>query len=114
MITELVIDRAKWGKGSLHNTDCTKCCLGHLSTACGVPDSEMPADGKMGYPREAWVKKYGVPEQLAWTRQISLSNTNQAAVINDNTDPDEIKEPKLIRLFREHGIALSFVGARGK
>lgn len=61
MITELVIDRAKWGVGALLNRDGTMCCLGHLSVACGIPKSslmytDVGYTGPIALPHEGWTE----------------------------------------------------------
>lgn len=113
MITELVIDRSKWGTGALENEDGSMCCLGFLSKACGYTDlfvGRRPMN-QMTYPRFEWDN---VPEVFrdTMTRLPSDACTAwaEAAKINDGNDTWADKEVKLISLFAKHGIALTFVG----
>jgi hypothetical protein len=112
MITELVIDRARWGQGALKRIDSGKmCCLGFLAVACGVPEDELfftgiSGNSAMGMPRPEWAEKYGMPAGVTYT----LGWQTLAAEINDSAIPMEDKEVKLIALFDDHGITLSFVG----
>lgn len=104
MLEPLVIDRQLWGKGTLLHNDGRMCCLGHLSAACGISNERMA--GK-GYPLQDWLE---VP---SWAREVSRSAGGAgevAALINDSTLPAYERETKLIALFAEHGIALSFIG----
>lgn len=104
-ITELVIDRAKWGKSALLNPDGTMCCLGFLSKACGVEDVQMLG---VSYPKYEWIKSNGLNKEFAANTGDQLS---RAAQINDSTDmPIADKEIQLTALFAKNGIALSFTG----
>lgn len=104
MITELVIDRALWGKGALLNDDGTMCCLGHLSVACGVPKDLLintkPGPKLKSLPDDKWIN---VP---MWARFSSAFSCTFSHINDYDSDP----EPKLIKLFAERGIALSFIG----
>lgn len=113
-ISELVIKRSEWGQGALRRLDNGKmCCLGFLSKACGVPDSELFEHGCiLAYPRYEWIDKYGLnawAARLPWALPPSTL-AGLAAEINDS-DVYTIaeKEEKLTKLFAENGIALTFV-----
>lgn len=107
MITELIIDRAKWGTGSLLRSDGKMCCLGFLSKACGVPNELILHSG---YPYYEWIKEFGLNKEFAAPIH-SASRSTSAAIINDSTVlSNEVKEAKLIKLFADNGITLSFVG----
>lgn len=104
-VTELVIDRIKWGRMSLHNKDGTMCCLGHLSRACGITDEQMPPDGTIAFPLKSWVN---VNE---WARtDLTSGGGGGASIINDGNLNNDEKETRLIKLFAENGVALSFIG----
>lgn len=105
MITELVIDRAKWGKGALLTNEGKMCCLGFLSVACGY---ELPLD--TGYPFNYWtdidVKWRGALPARCDAGDFAL----RASTINDSDHSWADKETMLIKLFAEDNIKLSFVG----
>lgn len=110
-VTELVIDRALWGRTALLNKDGTMCCLGFLSKACGVPNNEMvhPNGASMGYPRREWISEYKLNDWAA----SAICAASKAACINDSRfQTDDTKEAELIELFKENGIALSFTGSK--
>jgi hypothetical protein len=116
MITELVIDRQKWGTGALKNEDGTMCCLGFLSEACGYGDQLRHIDvkgidhGSVGLPNPLWID---VPPVF---RDGHISEiATKAARINDSDRLQDEKEEALFTLFKNNGIKLSFVGEpRGK
>lgn len=103
-ITELVIDRAKWGKGALLNSEGKMCCLGFLSKACGVPDEEIKY---VPFPHTNWDK---IPTAF----RGNTPACSKAAAINDEYTQEpqtpEEREAALISLFSEKGIALRFTG----
>lgn len=112
MITELVIDRTKWGTGSLLRPDGKMCCLGFLSRACGVPDELMLNNG---YPAYNWIKDFNFNKEFSSRAAVLVARANAprftAVNINDSTVlSNEVKEAKLIKLFADNGITLSFVG----
>ena len=106
-ITELVIDRARWGTTALLNTDGTMCCLGFLSRACGVPYEQML---NVSFPRYGWANEFGV--NIEFVAELTADRVHRlAAEINDNTNySKEQKETMLIDLFAKNGITLSFTG----
>lgn len=111
-LTEFSIDRAKWGSGALLR-DGRMCCLGFMSKACGVPDDMLEGRLFPGY-------KWPVPEAFkpSAPRPTDVPNTDRArgaAVDASNINDDKgidwpDKEVQLIKLFKEHGITLSFYG----
>lgn len=116
MITELVIDRARWGTHALKNSDGTMCCLGFLSEACGYGGKlrhvdPYGVDCGIGLPRPEWVN---VPETFrgGWPAGRWLDHgATHAATINDSCLLSWAdKESELISLFGKNGIKLSFTG----
>lgn len=107
-ITKLVIDRQLWGKDALLNPDGTMCCLGFASLACGVPLNHLttPYDGTIGYPLNNWVNVN------KWMRDpyLAAEAARHATSINDGDDILSVKEEKLIKLFADNGVELSFTG----
>jgi len=102
-ITELVIDRARWGTSALLNKNGTMCCLGFFSKACGVPDEQML---NVSFPEYRWTYEFGLNKEFA-----GLHAHTVAAKINDNDEySKEQKEIMLIDLFAKNGITLSFTG----
>lgn len=99
MITELVIDRAKWGKGALLTNEGKMCCLGFLSVACGY---ELPLD--TSYPFNYWTDI-----DVKWRRPFGTLAL-RASTINDSDHSWVDKETMLIKLFAEDNIKLSFIG----
>lgn len=100
-VTELIIDRTRWGQAALLNNDGTMCCLGFLSKACGVSDDLLVG---VAYPQLAWINRFGVNKEFAGA--VAL-----AASINDSSQyTKEEKEIILIQLFKDNGIALTFTG----
>lgn len=107
-VSELVINRAKWGERHLLNSDGTMCCLGFLSKACGVDDSLLL--GK-GFPLVEWTTKYGVNTEFTRPPSSNPLVASIAASINDGAlYTKSEKEAQLITLFADNGITLSFTG----
>jgi hypothetical protein len=105
-ITELVIDRSLWGEGFLlRSEDNTMCCLGFASLACGVPIKYIE---DVGLPEYSWT------DVNLWMRLASrLHNGSDDHVVDVNdsyslTGPE--KEEKLIKIFNDNGVKLSFIG----
>lgn len=136
MISKLVIDRAKWGKGLLLTDDGKMCCLGFLCKAAGLEDDDIIG---RGYPKDAGkglnggLKEKDINDKLAkipdrflgleeyqggYAYGPSLEDSAgdvgiSAAEINDDDDmPWTEKEYRLKILFKAHGIKLSFKGKR--
>lgn len=118
-LKKLVIDRSKWGKGSLLRGPRYKtlndplfregrmCCLGHALLACGnTPKSIMDH----GMPQNVHKVPSWIYDRIGNGLELGLTQTAySAADINDYAAPSE-KESKLIELFAENGCELSFVG----
>lgn len=112
-ITELVIDRSKWGYGALLVTGTDgddnvgkMCCLGFLSKACGYSDQDLM--GK-GYPDCSWDMPHGFILENRVVR-AGRGPMYDAAKINDDSGlTREEKEKQLTVLFAENGIVLTFV-----
>lgn len=117
MIDSLVIDRAKWNGAyqsrfvsSMLQSNGKMCCLGILGRACGVPDDEML---QKGFPSALEMSEHSLMFPRAFVdedcRNTQLAYT--AAQINDYDMPVADKEVKLVALFKEAGIALTFEGS---
>lgn len=112
MITEFVINRAEWRRGkltlasgnSLLNDDGTRCCLGILARACGIPDKCLL---HVEFPTEVYRSERGkFPDFL-------LANFVERGIarINDSGALDESSlEEQLAAKFAEHGITVRFEG----
>lgn len=110
-ISKLVIKRSMWGyvdgpdslsSALIRGEDGKMCCLGFLGVACGV---DMYVGQRMPRYQQA-----GWPERFAATVVGHAQPATRWAVgINDDEDiPREAKEEKLISLFAENGIELTF------
>lgn len=109
-----VINRSKWfrGKGATNSRLLTAsglmCCLGQIGEQCGIaPDilryktspSVLPSDECNKYPTCFFVG-----------HQRNSDLTCRAMSLNDNSSLlDEDREQRLIDLFAEKGITLTFV-----
>lgn len=106
-ITELTIDRARWGTSALLNKDGTMCCLGFLSKACGVPDEWML---NVSFPRRGWASEFDVNIEFVRLDVYARSPADAAKINDSNEYSKEQKETMLIDLFARNGITLSFIG----
>lgn len=108
-IDKLVIDRQLWGRGALLKPDGTMCCLGFAALACGVPVNQLTfgIDGIISYPLNSWIN---VNEWMRDAKASPAAHALMAASINDGDDELSIKEEKLIKLFANNGVELSFIG----
>lgn len=112
-VTELVIDRARWGVGSeggsLYDSDTRKmCCLGFLARACGSRVSDI--DG-LGYPPRETVPDYFASKSDDVNSDPEVG-AFQAARVNDNeTVTSREREKKIKEIFSARGIKVKFVGA---
>lgn len=111
-VTELVIDRARWGTGIeggvLYSSDTKKmCCLGFLARAYGskvkdITNKGFPSDGQA--PEAFCIGEHG-PNVAA----------RKAADANDNPDGRSRDREAAIRsIFANAGIKVKFVGKLGK
>lgn len=107
IIDKLIIDRFKWGRGTLLRTDGRMCCLGHLSKACGISDTLM---SEHYYPSDNWDIN---PEFKFNNDKVNMERklVIKASKLNDYAwgKPAD-KERDLITLFKDNGIDLTFIG----
>ncbi len=108
VIKSLIIDRAKWGKGTLLRPDGKMCCLGHLGIACGILSDQFK-DQTMPDHLETQYNNLYPP---AFRGYHPSEADGIAADINDSLLPKPEKERRLIILFKAYGIKLSFIGDR--
>ena len=115
-ITELVIDRSKWKRGSpsAHDTylldeDGKMCCLGFYALACGADEESIRNKSE---PDGLEFEIPGLSHEDEETGNICNTDFTQSAIpINDSQYLDETKrEEALIRLFKEDGRKLTFEG----
>lgn len=133
-LKELTIDLSEWGMHLLFNKKDngkfgekgTKCCLGHVLCALGVPEDEladaaMPSNLLNGMENQDAAKK--LAKKLGWLLGDERFNTfhdsrfaEDAARYNDNcTYRQGPAVQKLIKaLFKEKGIKLKFKGKAPK
>lgn len=93
------------------------CCLGFLGRACGVPNEAML---NQGFPCSHYTLPHAnlFPDAFVEVRDESAGHvkfhntqlTYDAAQINDSELPVADKEARLIALFKEAGITLTFTG----
>lgn len=112
-ITTLVIDRAKWGTKFLLSSvdDDRMCCLGFLAIKCGADQTEIEDEGSpYETPNINWPAAFiRIGHDFNHKKIIKDSNLcKRMMAINDSEDPN--KERKLIILFKQAGIKLSFKG----
>ena len=115
-ITELVIDRSKWKRGSPNDDetlllaeDGKMCCLGFYALACGAGEDEIrnvyEPDGLEFYIP-------GLSEEV--DEEAGIYNTfftQNAIPINDSPHMGDLeREKELTKLFKEEGIDLTFEG----
>lgn len=111
-LTALVIDRRIWlrghgGKSALLTDAGTRCCLGILGQACGIPDYAMLHQGEP----ECVSDLYHWPQ---WIIESAYDRRQTTAVldliaINDNPRISEpVREKAVARIFAEHGVAVTF------
>lgn len=129
MVDKLVIKRSEWtgfmyscpdseqakeffrdlGAPMLYISETGKryqCCLGHLETAEGVPDSDL---FNKGLPAISDRNNFSKDEFLD-PRDLRTKAMWKAVELNDSTRMTLAdKETALIKLFAENGITLSFV-----
>lgn len=122
-ITELKINRRKWGTGdeggSLLNPVTGKmCCLGFFCLAAGVPKAElegepMPAGIKdcLEYPKLKTVVNF--------QKRVNKFVTTQLSTVNDSEAPKFVNNPKarearIAKLFGELGVTVEFTGKYSK
>ena len=112
MVTKkFTIDRKRWlrGEGSetsyLHRlSDGKQCCLGFYLEACGVKRVDIVG---VGSP----VRLLYIPDEAKWLEvnegegSRPLVAANDALVLKAST-----RESRITNLFREHGVAVEFVG----
>ena len=115
------IDRAKWGKGRLHNEDGSMCCLGFLGRACGVTPKEM---GCSGYPFS--VKGSAKAKFPEWVRSdvtsIGSNDVERLVAFNDSSAARHSGsrrckadvEKYIAKTFAKHGITVTFRGKAKK
>lgn len=105
-ITELLIDRSKWGRHAMLNIRYNMCCLGFLAKACGYKDGQLVGRSA---PYAEWTK---VPKAFRNTPSgLATAALDEAISINDSvTISAPNKETQLIKLFADNGIKLSFTG----
>ena len=106
-IKKLRIDRARWGKERLLDSETGKmCCLGFMGIACGlssktITDKDMPSS-LSGVAMSRYPKAFR-----------NGNSADIAATINDDRNISHaLRESKLKKLFKENGIALTFHGKR--
>lgn len=112
-VKSFVIDRAKWGKEALLNSDGSMCCLGFYSEACGANHDRM-----LGY---------GVPRELedarlipVWARYSEYEDNDIKALIewNDHSHgPGNSTrrckadvEKAIAKIFKRNGVRVTFKG----
>lgn len=122
----LVIDRSKWDRGKMFDelrltegadSPCTAlrnahdgrmCCLGIYLNSCGV--AKRTLDGS-GLPSDL----AAVPRVAAWLLLTEEGSSTQVedlfSEINDSTEiTSRARERQLTKLFKQHGVEVTFVG----
>lgn len=110
---EFVVQRSKWLRGDPMNSalldeDGCRCCLGFVSSQCGVPDRHMLERATPSVILHSTEPVVGVLVQ-ATARRKHTELARHAIPLNDSAMlTDDEREAKLAALFAEHGYALRF------
>jgi hypothetical protein len=103
-----IVDRKTWMRGRkgdglmLVNQDGTKCCLGFLGEACGVPSEQLH------HPMPFYLSP---ADQDKYPSMTDVRNWYVFAVVNDDLDmTDPEREHKLQELAEKMGFTFKFVG----
>ena len=126
---DVVIDRSKWrtgadgefatgkGKTSLLNDEGFMCCLGFVCKAAGVPDDNILSISLPSATRDLSIYESDIPNELLPTSKRNQDAkpceylASDAVSINDNYNTlAEEKERKLLELFKDSSINISFEG----
>lgn len=113
IIKQFTIDRKKWARGrekvnKLLKNDGTMCCLGFYAKACGLNDEQILHTGA---PHQLLVP---LPRQMAWlVDEANCDATTDASDLifaNDSMLRDGPRERKIIKIFAQKGIEVTFKG----
>lgn len=117
LLKKFTVDRAKWTGDNEYlinyfsqlyeSENGRKCCIGFYASACGLYDSEI---SDIDDPEELF--SHNNIHLTGFIDDVNYENnefSSYAMQINDDTDISmEEKESKLIALFAEQGITLTF------
>lgn len=104
-LTKLVIQREKWGAGSLLRNDDRMCCLGHMGKACGASKNKLKDKATLKHLLAPYAPGHFHPTYYKGHIQDLAIDINDARAM-----PMEEKEERLKTLFKAHGIKLTFEG----
>ena len=126
---KVTIDRSKWrtgsfgefasgrGNTSLLNDEGFMCCLGFCSLAVGVTESEIlyqPSPQSLCNRKEKIINGLDsfvsqADDYLGYTFRSTYLG-NEAMKINDSNLPREVKEKRLLELFKNSEFDIEFTG----